>query len=359
MTRLRGALALLVWLSASITAAAQDITDTPEARAALAALEARHTPDALAVTRAIGARLRGLDVPAGDYRVGMGDATLLDGLAGDLGGDPPWLIDGFSLLGLGISAADPAARMLRGVIAFTDSYRRRRMIEFTADYRLEGKAIIVNRVLAEPVYASLPAVVTLFVPRRDFPDDFWLRESSLDSLLALANERAISFAMPWQIPTDPDTYLVFAFFFDAVDPLASVGLRIADEAEGPAGDTSRTAVLRQGPWRVAIAEARFGFAAEPSIYFKATHSPAAAAGEQRQTLLAGVFSNRLPDPNDDVVLIAPTAPPQPAPAQPVAKPAEDDGDFVIRLQRLRRLLDEGLITEEEYKIKRQRIIDEL
>ena len=59
----------------------------------------------------------------------------------------------------------------------------------------------------------------------------------------------------------------------------------------------------------------------------------------------------------------PTAPaPAPAaPAAPAAEPAapDDTAELVRRLETLERLHDQGLITEEEYRAKRQAILDEL
>jgi membrane protease subunit (stomatin/prohibitin family) len=67
----------------------------------------------------------------------------------------------------------------------------------------------------------------------------------------------------------------------------------------------------------------------------------------------------LPGMMRDAMQSAPAAAPAPAPPAPVAAPAPAENPVAGKLRQLKGLLDEGLISQEEFNAKRQKLLDEM
>jgi membrane protease subunit (stomatin/prohibitin family) len=67
----------------------------------------------------------------------------------------------------------------------------------------------------------------------------------------------------------------------------------------------------------------------------------------------------LPGMMRDAMQSAPVAAPAPAPPAPVAAPAPAENPVAGKLRQLKGLLDEGLISQEEFNAKRQKLLDEM
>jgi hypothetical protein len=351
-----------------------------------------------AVTGAIALRLRG-DSATDPVVFAPEVGERLDSGAGFYDG---FGLDGITIGSYGDSPYDDAAVNLTGLLHFADDVERRAVVAYAADYRLERNRIVVDRADATPLFLPDPEAELFFVPADKVPADLLVGNSGFAGIAALVWQNAVSFELPWQVPSGEADYVAIALFLDRVAPDAVVELRQSASPVGLEGEPLAAASADYFGYRVLAVPRTLDLAAEPRTYYKLVYTlgdPMPPDG--RVPMLAAVFAtgaSPLPEPPPQVAAPAAVpepesawrepvaAEPEPAPAavpeptavavptpvpepepewrEPAAAAPERGGEAATdnieaRLERLKRLYDRGLITADEFDAKRQEILDDL
>jgi hypothetical protein len=315
-------------------------------------------PEVKMVSAAIALRLRGVEVKDGvDHLVVFEPAAVRSLPVPRFNYVGFWLpsaiVTGFRLL-----PEKPPAAEVEGVLHFEDALGRRAFVGYTARYTAVGKNIHVTWAGVTTTVPPAPRIVAFFLPAERLTEAALEKfESNLEAFdFVTANAIRVNESGP--LPRRKRDYYVVVFFMDRIGPADKVSIGIGTSRDGPFREAAATFAVDHGGWNVVMIRMKFALNGKDETFFRATYQPGGRIpGLDRQAVGAGVFSTTVPPP--DATKVAPIAPPAAQPAPAAAPPAADESDPVKRLQVLQDLRRQGLISDDEYKLKRQQILDSL
>ncbi len=257
--------------------------------------------------------------------------------------EPAFLYEGFGVQRLGIDAysqldGDPSGRRLLAHLVLQDVFARRVILDVLLHYRVATTGITIDAGMARVVAPSQPDTRFFVLSAALLPQPLLGNISHAELVkLVVENDQLVN---PAGNPGQPGDYAVLAFVLDRLPG----GDAVIMQPAGTAGSPFSTEVVDFAGFRVAIARGSFALAElGRSITMELAHLP--ALGQDESPELRRLVATEKP-------LIAAAAPPQAVPAPP-------GDDIAARLRKLDALRDAGLVTQYEYEVKRQEILDSL
>lgn len=241
-------------------------------------------PDAAAVAKAIIERLHGRD--------GTNGVRFANGAGADLA-EGDFRYAGFewhegALFAYQQGAAGEASRKVSGRLDLEDDLGRKTSVLFSADYVLQGEALVITRAEAAPLF---PETVEneMYLLEADVLSGEGLPEDHA-GLLRLARENAITWDNPEEVFAGERDYVVMVVLMERVSPSAITRIRISDSESGAAGYEGGTQYLNDSDFRIGVIAGSFALDTTKLFVKVAFSAGTETAVLGRTEKLAGLYS---------------------------------------------------------------------
>lgn len=285
MTRLLQGLATAILFSLMIGGGAIDgVANAQNLPEPVVRTKAEIPPDAAAVASAIIERLRGRE-SAGAVQFANGAGS---GLA-----ENSFRYAGFewregALFAYKQGAAGATSRSVSGRLDLEDDLGRKTSVLFSADYVLEGEALVIARAQAAPLFPET-AVSEMYLLDAAVLSGEGLPEDHA-GLLRLARENAITWDNPERVLAGERDYVIMVVLMERVSPSAITSIRISDSKSGAAGYEGGTQYLNDSDFRIGMVTGRFALDTA-KLFVKVAYSAGAETSLMKRTeTLAGLYS---------------------------------------------------------------------
>ena len=285
--------------------------------------------------------------------------VVFDSASTDLA-EPEFRYDGFVLSAIAVtdyreSVEPPETVSLEVVLSFVDIVGRRATVSLFVDYGFSDSTLNVSEAVAVPLGPDIPEVRMFVVPVDAMPPDAFRSDTTQFELLRLAAANDVAGRQGESLGSVPQEYYLLGFVVDRLWPDAIVELRVSDDPEGLVGAEANSLELDFQGWRVAVLRTVLALNTGDETFVKTIYQPGSDnPPAERAPRLAGVFSSH--------VSAAATPSGTAATAAPLEldlAPTPEEQSAKDRLIELDELLEQDLITPEEFAVKRQQILDDL
>ncbi len=185
----------------------------------------------------------------------------------------------------------PSARSIAGLVDLEDDAGRRLSLRFEADYRAEGRDLVLERTVWAAAPSETPEIDLFIVPAAPLAAATASGTRDYRRLRASLARHAVDLQKPATWPSGRRAYLIVVMARDRIAPEARLVMGVSREPASAPRETDRVRRYRYDGWQVAVLPGVFDLAGSPFwVQVKLARDSGLAEVDDREGRLIGLFA---------------------------------------------------------------------